>query len=386
MIRIGSHNWRGSALVVAMSMMLMLSMLGVSVLNTTLSSNRMAVHRRDREAAFEIAEAGLAHAIRQLQKKDGRTYAGEGPVQFGAGTFRIEVTTPPDMLSRRRVISYGQVTSLGDAPLEQRVGAMVDLQSPVWTYSILTEKDMSLEGELRTDSTPITARGDVHSNQDLTITNGVTVDGRASAVGTTTVSSATVTGGTRSGSDKVPLPKFNKSAVRAEAEAQGVTYGDMAFSSGTRVLGGVIVGNLTVESTARLVVDRVLWVTGTLRLAGQSYGGDGLLVAEGAVYLAGGTGFTGSETNHLAIVGLANDSTKPDKTKVPALTIEGKAQVRGGILAPNGTVAFSGEGRVWGSIASRELAAAGKAHVTCINNFEAPPQLDDPGVRSWEEL
>lgn len=371
----------GSALVTAMAVMLMLTVLGMSALSTSLSGVRLATHRRDREIAFELAEAGFRHAARILLKEKRWDYTGQGDTVFGDGLFRVEVTTPLDEPFRRRIVSTGRVVSLGGAYTERRVGGLLDLPSAIWSYSIITEKDLLITGQFRTDSAPAGGLGNVHSNQNLTIDNNAIVDGRATAVGTVTVKSATVTGGFRGGAPKIPFPKMDEPAVEAEAEALGIVRGNLSFSSGTHYLKGKLEGDLVVTSSARIVIEGLLWVTGKVDFSGWSYGGDGMLVAEGPVRLTGGNGFTGSETNHLAIVALSNAGGK-----TVALTIEGQATVRGGLFVPKGKTSLAGEARIYGSLATRELAASGEAHITCNTAFHAPDDLNDPRVRYWEEL
>lgn len=377
-------NWRhrrGMALIIALGVMLMVSLIGLTVISVSLSSRRMAARRQASESAFQIAEAGLSQAIDRIRENGGSTYSGEGPTAFGDGEFRVTATAPSGFPSRRQLIAYGQVSSVGGSMVTRRVGALVDLQSPIWNYGVITEKTLSLSGNLVIDSAPITGRGQTHSNQDAALSNGVLVDGDLSAAGTTSVSGATVTGKVQSRAARVPFPRVDEVWLRSQATTLGTTVGNVSYSSGTCVLGGVLVGDLKLSSSARLVIDRILWVTGSVDLSGWSYAGDGVLIAEGPIHLSGGDGFTGSESSNLAIIGLQTEGSKS-----AAITIDGQAKVRGGLFAPKGTVSLSGQTTIFGSLAARQLSGTGQAHITCNTAFLAPLQLSDPRVRYWQEL
>lgn len=63
-----THNaQRGSALLVSLVFLLLLTMIGISSIQDSTLQERMAGNNRDREVAFQAAEAGLRTAERYLQ-------------------------------------------------------------------------------------------------------------------------------------------------------------------------------------------------------------------------------------------------------------------------------------------------------------------------------
>src|SRR5262249_27946592 len=158
--------------------------------------------------------------------------------------------------------------------VERSVSGLADFQSPIWDYGIIAKQSITLNGTASISSAPAVGIGNVHSNGDMTIGSNLVVKGKATAVGTLT-SSGVGTGGTQSHASEVPFPTVDTARLRSEAEAKGITTGDVHFTSGTHVLGGKIVGDLTISALASITIDGILWVTGNVRLEGQSYGGDG---------------------------------------------------------------------------------------------------------------
>lgn len=62
-----STSQRGSALLVSLVFLLLLTMIGVTAIQDSTLQERMAGNTRDREVAFQAAEAGLRTAERYLQ-------------------------------------------------------------------------------------------------------------------------------------------------------------------------------------------------------------------------------------------------------------------------------------------------------------------------------
>lgn len=82
-LHLTTQRQTGSALITALSILLILTLLGVSAMSTTALQERMAGNARDAEVAFEAAEAALRTAEQNLTTngaafsfKDGTTAAG----------------------------------------------------------------------------------------------------------------------------------------------------------------------------------------------------------------------------------------------------------------------------------------------------------------------
>ena len=85
------NNQRGTALMFALMVMMILS-IGTSVLwsqiHSQLAQQRQSWHR---EQAFQLAEAGLEQAIVALRAAPGQQYTGEANVPLGPGTFTVTI-------------------------------------------------------------------------------------------------------------------------------------------------------------------------------------------------------------------------------------------------------------------------------------------------------
>jgi len=61
-----SRDQRGAALVVALIILLVLTLLGVSAMNTSSLEEKMAANSQEFNRAFQAADSGLIHAFRQI--------------------------------------------------------------------------------------------------------------------------------------------------------------------------------------------------------------------------------------------------------------------------------------------------------------------------------
>ena len=379
MCRIDTQRWgrRGSVLGTVLPMSLVLSLLAITLLSTSLTHIRLSGRRRAAAAAFELAEGGLHHAINAMTSN--KNYAGQNATALGDGSFSVTVSQPTANWNQKLVVATGQVVLPSGSVVQRRVSALADFQARIWDYGIIVNQDATMAGTTIIDSAPTMAVGNVHSNGSLTIGSNTTVAGKATAVGTIT-NNGTVTGGTQSAVPAVPFPTVDSAGLLAQAQALGITNGDVSLSSaGIFPLSGEIVGNLSVSGQASITVNGLLWVTGTVTLSGQSYAGDGTLICQGTMSLSGGSGFTGGETNNLALVTLSSAN--------PALTLSGNSTIRGPLFAPNGGTSISGTVSLNGTLATNTLSMAGTAHLTRNTNLRSPWALaSGPRVRYWQEL
>src|SRR6266567_3049924 len=268
---------RGSTLSVVLPLTLMLSVLALTLISLGLTGVRLSTQRQRSAQAFELAEAGFTQSVRSLSENT--NYSGQGTTNLGEGSFQTTVTTSATNSNIRNIVSTGHVATVHGGYIERTLTGEADFQS-----GIIVNKDGKVSGNAAISSSPQTNKGDVHSNGDLSIGGSSVIHGKATAVGTVT-NNGTVTGGIQSNANPVPFPTYDTAALLAEAQAKGITTGDVSLTSSTTVLGGEIVGNLKTTSSAQITIDGILWVTGNVSLSGQSYGGNGILVCEGTISL-----------------------------------------------------------------------------------------------------
>ncbi|HEY4072456.1 MAG TPA: pilus assembly protein [Herbaspirillum sp.] len=71
----GLHRQQGAALVIALLMLIVLMMLGIAAMQTSLQSEKMSRNRRDRQIAWEAAEAALLDAEYDIGNPNSQRYA-----------------------------------------------------------------------------------------------------------------------------------------------------------------------------------------------------------------------------------------------------------------------------------------------------------------------
>jgi len=120
----GYPRQRGSLMIVTIVMILVLGFLGVAITTLSVTSTHNAVDELAAGEAFILAESGLERGIKQWSLNPS-TYAGEGPVSFGNGSFTI---APPTLLSatQAHIVSSAAVASVGGSVI-RTVEAVVDL-------------------------------------------------------------------------------------------------------------------------------------------------------------------------------------------------------------------------------------------------------------------
>lgn len=71
--RHGTHAQRGATLIITLVMLVLITLVGVSSIRNSTADERMAGNARDRDKAFQAAEAAVQQCLAQLQSE---TYAG----------------------------------------------------------------------------------------------------------------------------------------------------------------------------------------------------------------------------------------------------------------------------------------------------------------------
>lgn len=376
---------RGSMMVTSLAFVAIACFLGMALLSSAVASTRLSIHRRDSQAAFELAEAGVQHAKRRLDADP--TYGGQANTAFGGGWFRLEVTPHPTDTTRVQLVSTGRVLSGKGGYVERQVRSTMGWSKlhPVWNYTIFGDKLVDLKERLRVTSSPVAGQAWVHSN-DLTRLGSVSVDGMATAV--TSVLSTTdtvITGPVKSGVAPVPLPELNKAFLLTTAEKNGTYPGNLSLTSGTHTLQGKIIGNVTIGSSAHVDIKGPLWVTGNLTVSGRSWAGNGAVFVEGKILVDTSSSILPGAPDDLALVSF---SSAPDAIKITSRDNSDKITVRGGVFAPNGGVVLGGKVGINGSVIGQTVTASGTGSEIDVyrSSTYQPPVAMLTAVEYWEAL
>lgn len=376
---------RGSMMLLSLVFVALAGMLGAALLSAALASTRLSIHRRDREAAFELAEAGLQHAKLKLDKD--RTYTGQGNTVCGGGWYRLEVTPDPANDLRVVVVSTGRVFSGTGSYVERQVRATLGWSRPhsMWKYTILGNQLVDLKERLRVDSSPTPGEAWVHSNALLKL-DSVTINGTATAVtSVTTTTNTKVTGAIQSGAATAAFPDLDKAFWMATAEKKGAYTGNLSLNAGTHTLQGKIIGNVTITGSAHVDIKGPLWVTGTLTISGKSWTGNGAVFAQGKILVETSSSIVPGAPDDLAMVSFASDS---DAIRVTSRDNSDKITVRGGIFAPNGGIVLGGKVGINGAVIGQTVTGSGTGSSIDVyrSSTYEPPVATSPAVQYWTAL
>lgn len=198
----------------------------------------------------------------------------------------------------------------------------------------------------------------------------------------------------------MPISDGNIEAWKTEAEAGGVTTGNLNYGGSTVTSVGPqkIVGNLTVGGSAQLTVNGTLWVTGNISVSGSgiiklanSYGTNtGVIVSDGRVSVSGsgklnGNGQSGS---YVLMVTTSACPTSGSCSSNPAIRVEGSA---GSVIlnAQNGHLIFSGSAKAKQATAEK-IIMSGSTIVEYESGLADPNFSSGPSgswsITSWDEI
>jgi hypothetical protein len=122
-----SRKNRGTALIVALVFLSVLSLMTTVFVSNLISSSNFESAFEAKTKSFNIAEAGLNHALWKLARA-GDQYDGDTGVPFGEGFFDISVRSHPDAPDKKIVVSRAQLSGYADNRTLQQVRAVVILR------------------------------------------------------------------------------------------------------------------------------------------------------------------------------------------------------------------------------------------------------------------
>ena len=388
----------GSTLIVAISTLFVTAMLCVAMVAASMSSTRLSGHRRGMTQAFDLAEAGLAHAKQCLNENS--SYTGGATTSFGAGTFTVSVSTPAAYPTRRQAHSIGKVVDVSGAVCQRPLTAMFDTVSnpPIFGFSVITKDVMTFSGGAITGSsdTPSwigvgtqTHKGDIQSNSSsstaVTLSGTANLDGQVDAVGGIKNSSTgTPVANFHTGVAAVPFPTVDMAAVKASIQSQYGTYGPRTVSGGgTMHVQGLIVGDLTSSGSSTVYFDGPVYVTGKIDLSGSGgfvYNTQNVqIIADGTVNISGSSIVNVTPPWNNALI--ASNSNNNN-----ALVMSGSVHVVGALYAPNGGVTLSGGAALFGTVAANTFTESSSGTVIRNTTFQAPPFMSNGvSLLFWQE-
>lgn len=190
--------------------------------------------------------------------------------------------------------------------------------------------------------------GDLRAN---TIQN-ITINGDAyyQTISSSTVNGSSIPGSTDPAPEVFPVSQANIDGWKEEAEAAGVTNGNLTYGNSCAInLGpGKLAGNLTMGNSCTVTITSPFWITGNIvagnslvmKLPGSAGASSGLVLVDGTTVIGNGCqnfacGFKGSGTNGSYLMLLSTYDSTSNGT--PAITA-GNSSFSGIFYAPKGLV------------------------------------------------
>lgn len=206
------YSERGSALLVVLCLMGMLTLAGLFAIRTSNTDMDLAFNKVNGDQAFYIAEAGAKRGVAELIR-DNDWNAGYTDIRFGTGTYTVSVT---DSFVNAALVDTIIVTSTGSSRAAQATIEITVVPEYVYPFrhALFADDGVDIRNSMRTDSynsdsgsywaTRTDEDGDVGSNGTVEIKNGAIIGGDASTslTGGLLVNTGAVVYGTTS--DSVP--------------------------------------------------------------------------------------------------------------------------------------------------------------------------------------
>lgn len=248
----------GSVLLVVMIVSAVLVLAGTSMV--ALASNASFRMRRHMEAsqALNVAEAGIADMIGRLSDNYTQWQDSTNSASFGGGAYRVvsETTAEGNVI----ITSEGTVQNARRIVAVELLGTEQDRNDMLFSLSgaILSG------GDVRFSTAAFTIRGNVHSNQKVTSSNGAqngnlyaSLTNNAPATITAVETIGDLQGNHVVGVEKRELPTFNFDSYRQLAQSGGIylegdqTLGDWNGTPGNGVV--YVNGDVRIRNNSSLV-------------------------------------------------------------------------------------------------------------------------------------
>lgn len=300
-------NERGSALLVTLCLLMMLTLIGIMAVNNTNTDIDLAFNKTHSEKAFYIAEAGANRAFAHMNT-DSTWRAGYDSVVFSNGLYSVVLI---DSLVDSTLFDTVLIQSHGN--LEQGVADVELTTVPEYNhpfaYGLFAEAGIVLDKFTCTDSynsdsgsytaTMLDSLGSIGSNGTISSSQSVDFGGDVTSAtpgGLMLGVNNTVNGDTSSTADSVNLgyiPQSEYDYAKANSVAQsGLSGTNYTYSNGSKTLttgaGGEVImssgiyyfSSITLGQNSKIVLEPgasvTIYVTGDIFLAqGSTWNADG---------------------------------------------------------------------------------------------------------------
>ena len=385
------RNEKGMIMITSLLLIVVIAVFATSLFARTFSERRQIEMQTNRIVAFQMAEAGIDDAITRLANDEGYAGTSGDAVSLNSGAYSTVVNQPDSANNPevRKIISTGYAPSNDNtqyAYQERAVTAFVELQpQPKFADAVFAENRIRFIGTTATDSYNSTlgpyggmnvgSKGDLSSN--TVETANIDLAGNSTVNGDITIGP---------GGDPAQVVKLSEDSsvtgditvTESARELEPVAVPEGLSSSGDLDVTGseneqLPAGNYLYDSvkitgggTLTLVGPVVLYVNGSVEIAGNSVVNPGNIPSNFIVY----------------VVGHQN------------VTINGNGPIYGVIYAPeaglmSNPVTISGEAELFGAVVAYDFTASGspsiKVHYDEALSTAGSSKKSDVAVVSWKE-
>lgn len=348
---------RGSALLVTLVLMGLLSVVGYMAIDNSNTDIAISFNDSHQQSAFYVAEAGAKSAFVAING-DNSWRKGYADAQFGDGLFTVSLddsTTDATLIDTVVIQAHGAVHS---SVADVEIWTVPEYLYP-YRYGLFAGSNIAFDQNACTDSwasdsgtyalTSTKDEGDIGTNGNITVGTGVVVGGDASTAegGSITISgSGDVLGDTSTTKDSVILDAvpdaeyvWAKSVSKATTGISGSGY---TYNNGTKALSGGANSNIVLQSGVYYFSSISVGQGSKISIAP---GANVQIYVENDIFLA-----KNSQVNNLGV-----PSDFQLFSRLGTLDFNQGNIFYGTFYGPNGHVQFDQTTQVYGSVVSKTI-------------------------------
>lgn len=352
-------NRRGSALLIALCLIMMLTLVAIVAVDNSNTDIELSMNAIASSRAFYVAEAGAKQAFVAL-KGDPGWRAGYNDVSFGGGVFAVAIVDSSTNAALRDTVLVRSRGEVMEGTSEVELTLAPEKIHP-FKYAMFAKDLVDIRNSMTTDSynsdsgsyaaTAENLHGDVGSNGDIVVHNGAVIGGDVStslAGGLSVHPGASVAGDTTSTAPPIDLPDIPQS----DFDAAAISNDNLTGMSG---------------SYSYDPVSNELISSGTVTLtSGTYYFSDMTLKNSAQLLLAPGANVTIYITGDIEIKNSAAVNTTGDPGDMLILSqgdmyLKNSGDIKAAFYAPDGSADLRNSGEFYGSIVANDIIAHNSA-------------------------
>ena len=389
-MKIICKNQSGSALLITMALMVMLTLLSIVAVNRSTTDIELSYNQLHSDKAFYVAEAGIKRAFTELQEDEFWT-AGFVKQSIGDGIYNVTV------------IDSSTVAALDDTVLLRSHGvvdgASASLEAmvvPFWINpfmyaafgdTLIQYDKLSCSDSYNSDSgtyvdTQDPLGGDVGTNGTMTLSGGATIGGDATVSeggtldisGGSTVTGDTITGGDAQTVEPIPDIEFDSAQYYNNASS-GISGTNYSYNSSN--------DKLVVRKNGDVTLTTGIYYFSNIKIEM----GAQLILAPGAevvIYLT--NSFTAAQDSKLNSMGIPTNLQI--YSKGTTFEVSQSTEMYASVYAPNADIAINQNDMLYGSLIGKSVTLSQGAciHYDRTLSKVTKRQMGEVAMIAWKEM